>query len=267
MSKLFVSLSFVVLFPLYSYGQFFQNFNLFSVDDDVQFGKQLRDEIAKDPQTYPVLSEQEYPEAYRYLKAMRDQILNTGVIQYRDKFAWELYIIHDDSTLNAFVTPGGYIYVYTGLIKYLDNEDQLAGVMGHEIAHADRRHSTRNLTKQYGFSTVLSLLLGRNPGQLTQVLGAVTGQLGSLKFSRTSESEADAYSVEYLARTKYQCDGAAGFFQKILDQGNSQAPPQFLSTHPSSANRVRDIRAKASSIGCDTSLGGANYEAFKRSLP
>lgn len=267
MNKLLFTFCFLVLFSVNSYGQLFKNFNVFSVDDDIKLGKQLRDEIAKDPQTYPVLSERDYPEAYRYLKAMRDQILNTGVIQYREQFAWELFIIRDDSTLNAFVTPGGYIYVYTGLIKYLDNEDQLAGVMGHEIAHADRRHSTRNLTKQYGFSTVLSLLLGGNPSELSQILGAVTGQLGALKFSRTSESEADAYSVEYLARTKYQCDGAAGFFQKILDQGNSQAPPQFLSTHPSSANRVRDIQAKAQSLGCDTSLGGSNYEAFKRSLP
>ena len=61
-------------------------------------------------------------------------------------FDWELKIIHDDETLNAFCAPGGYIYVYTGLIKFLAHEDNLAGVIGHEIAHADLRHSTQQLT-------------------------------------------------------------------------------------------------------------------------
>ncbi len=247
--------------------QFFRDLNLFSVEDDIKLGKQLQEEIAKDPKTYPILDRRRYQKSYQLLEQIRDRILSSGQVQYKDQFAWELYIIRDDQTLNAFVTPGGYIYVYTGLIKYLDNEDQLAGVLGHEIAHADRRHSTRNMTKQYGVSMVLGAVLGRNPGLLGQILGGVTGNLAGLKFGRDMESEADAYSVEYLAQTDYQCNGAAGFFEKILEEGNSQAPPQFLSTHPSSENRVADIHAKARSIGCSTQLSGYNYQALKNSLP
>ena len=67
----------------------------------------------------------------------------------------DLRIIHDDSTLNAFCTPGGYIYIYTGILKFLDSEDEFAGVLGHEIAHADLRHSTRQMTKQYGVQILL----------------------------------------------------------------------------------------------------------------
>ena len=74
-------------------------------------------------------------------------------------------LIDDDKTLNAFCTPGGFIYVYTGLIKFLDSEDQLAGVMGHEIAHAALRHSTRQMTKVYGVQTLLQVATGRaDPG-------------------------------------------------------------------------------------------------------
>lgn len=261
----------LIIFSGLSWGnlqaQWLKNLNLFTVEDDIKLGEQLRDEIAKDPKTYPLLDEKKYPEAYTHIRRIRDRILNSGGIQYKDKFSWEVRIIHDDSTLNAFVTPGGFIYVYTGLIKYLDQEDELAGVMGHEIAHADRRHSTRNMTKQYGVSTLLGILLGRDPGKLKQILGGLTGNLAGLKFSRDLEAEADAYSVRYLANTEYQCNGTAGFFAKMLKEGNNQAPPQFLSTHPSSASRVEDINAQAKNLGCNTAPSNRNYQLIKNSLP
>ncbi|MEO1655879.1 MAG: M48 family metalloprotease [Bacteroidota bacterium] len=267
MKKLILLVFIFILSVSASKAQFFKNFNVFSVDDDIKLGKQLRDEIANDPVTYPVLDEKKYPEAYAILRGMTQKILDSGDLQYRDKFEWEVRIIHQDSVLNAFVTPGGYIYVYTGLIHYLDSEDHLAGVMGHEIAHADRRHSTRNMTKQYGLSVVLGVLLGRNPGKLSEILGGLTGNLAGLKFNRDLEAEADAYSVQYLSKTDYQCNGAAGFFAKLLEEGNSQSPPQFLSTHPSSESRVEDINAQAREIGCSTESSFSNYQKLKDSLP
>ncbi|UOQ83113.1 M48 family metallopeptidase [Hymenobacter sp. 5414T-23] len=131
-------------------------------------------------------------------------------------------------------------------MKFLDNEDQLAGVLGHEIAHADRRHTSRQLQQQYGISLLLSVLLGENPGQLAQI---ATG-LGQLKFSRDFEREADEYSVVYLNGTNYYaCDGAAGFFIKAEAQGQS-GTPEFLSTHPNPGSRIQDIQTKADQLGC-----------------
>ena len=123
--------------------------NLYTIEDDIELGRQLRAEIASDPVTYPVLSQTMYPEAYAHLYEIRDSILASGAVYYADDFEWELQIIHDDETLNAFCAPGGYIYVYTGLIKFLAHEDNLAGVIGHEIAHADLRHSTQQLTQAF----------------------------------------------------------------------------------------------------------------------
>ena len=123
-------------------------------------------------------------------------------------------IIHDDSTLNAFCTPGGYIYVFTGLIHYLDSEDQLAGVMGHEIAHADRRHSTDQMTKQYGISLLLSAIGGDE-----SAIAQVASGLLLLKYGRGAESEADEFSVRYLCPTEYNAAGGAGFFEKIEAAG------------------------------------------------
>ncbi len=237
--------------------------NIFSIEEDKKLGLQVSQQIAADPATYPLLSESEYPEAYTYIRALRDRVLNSGKVKYKDEFAWEVKIIRDDNTLNAFCTPGGYIYVYTGLIKYLDTEDELAGVMGHEIAHADRRHSTDAMTQEYGTQTLLSIVLGNNQGQLTQLASGLL----SLKYSRGHETEADEYSVIYLSGTPYQCNGAAGFFQKLEASGGSGGTPQFLSTHPNPDNRIININEKATSLGCTTSPSGFNYSDFKNSLP
>lgn len=241
--------------------------NIFSIQDDRNLGLQVSQQIAADPATYPILDPVQYASAYQYLNNMRDVILNSGQVTHKADFNWELRIIRDDNTLNAFCTPGGYIYVYTGLIKFLDNASSLAGVLGHEMAHADKRHSTEAMTKQYGISTLLSLVLGNDPGLLVQV----SESLVNLKFSRDNETEADKYSVIYLCPTKFKSDGAAAFFQKMQSLG-SVNPPQFLSTHPNPDNRVKAIEDEAAGLNCSggniqVSEDKDGYAAFKASLP
>lgn len=244
------------------------NFLLFSINNDIELGMQVKAEIEADPTQFPILSQSTYPEAYTYLLGMRDDILNSGVVSYKDEFAWEIKIIQDDAILNAFATPGGYIYVYTGLIKFLDQADDLAGVLGHEIAHADLRHSSRNLQKQYGVGILLSVIIGKEASVLEEIAGQIAGKVAGLSFSREFESEADAESVEYLAQTDYACNGAFSFFQKLLDNNQTGGTPEFLSTHPDPSSRVADINTKATELGCSTtSIGGTAYADFKNSLP
>ena len=240
-----------------------EGFNIFSIEDDKELGLQLSEEIASDPANYPVLDENDYPEAYAHIRRIRDAVLNSGNVTYKDEFDWEVKIIHDDDVLNAFCAPGGYIYVYTGLIKYLDTEDHLAGVMGHEIAHADKRHSTEQMTKLYGVGLLFDIALG-NSSDLSQI---VVGLIG-LKFSRNHETEADEYSVRYLCPTDYNAAGAAGFFQKLIDLEQTGGTPQFLSTHPNPDNRVENIEATEQAEGCTgTGTFDDRYQDFKASLP
>ena len=239
--KLFVP-AFALLITLSSCS-IFNNVNFFSVEQDAEFGAQVAKEIESNPSQYPILPEKGNEQIYSYIRGLRNQILNSGTIKHRDEFAWDIKIIDDDNTLNAFCTPGGYIYVYTGLIKFLDTEDQLIGVIGHEIAHADMRHSTKQLSKTYGSSMLLGILLGDNYGMLQDIAVGISG----LAFSRSDEKEADSKSVEYLCKTKYNAAGAAGFFQKMEGQST---PPEFLSTHPNPGDRVKDINAKRNSLGC-----------------
>ncbi len=239
-----------------------RSLNLFPVEQDIALGRQVSQQIASDPKQFPILPEEKYPEAYRYLRRLTEKILDSGHVPYRDEFAWKVHLIHDDSTLNAFATPGGYIYVYTGLIKFLDSEDELAGVMGHEIAHAALRHSTQQLTKLYGLEILRQLVTGKSqPGMIEQIALS----LAALKFSRNHETQADEYSVIYLCATDYNAAGAAGFFKKMEGR---PSPPEFLSTHPNPGNRVAFIEAKARELDCrGQATRVSEYARFKRMLP
>lgn len=237
--------------------------NMFTLEDDKALGAQIAAEIAGAPDSFPVLDSAAYPAAYGMVYAIRDRILESGKVTHKDDFVWQVRIINDDDVINAFCTPGGYIYVYTGLIRFLDNEAQLAGVIGHEMAHADLRHSTDQLTEAYGISALISLLLGDNAA----VLGDVAASLTQLAFSRSDESQADEYSVIYLCPTEYAASGSAGFFEKIEADGGMEVP-EFLSTHPSPENRINDIYAKTEELTC---AGGAShadrYDALIKALP
>lgn len=237
--------------------------NIFTVEDDMDLGAQVHAEILADPATYPILDENQYPDAYAHLYRIRDEILNTGEVDFADQFLWNTYIIGDDETLNAFAAPGGYLYVYSGLIKYLEYEDHFSGVMGHEIAHAAERHSTQQLTQIYGLSTLLAAVLGEDPGLLAEIAAGLV----SLSFSRDHETEADEYSVYYLCETYWAANGTAGFFEKLTEDGGVEVP-EFLSTHPSSESRVEDINALAEELGCDLTLYEDNdWAEFLASLP
>ena len=244
------------------------SFNVFSLEDDKKLGAQVSTEISKDPTQFPLLPETGRnglnERAYAHLRRISNNVLNSGKVQYKDEFAWQTKIIVNDTVQNAFCTPGGYIYVYTGLIKYLDTEDQLAGVLGHEIAHADKRHTTDNLTREYGIQLLLQIALGEaSQGVLVDIARSLT----SLRYSRAAEKEADDASVTYLCGTQYKADGAAGFFEKLEEQGNS-APPEFLSTHPNPGNRIELIKEKALKEGCKlTPISNGLYQDFKNSLP
>lgn len=234
-----------------------------SPNQQIVLGQQLDSAIMANPQEYPILDQGQYDDAYQYLQGILDEILSSDDIRY-EQFPWEIKIIQDDEVLNAFAAPGGYMYVYTGLIKYLETEDDLAGVLGHEVAHADLEHSARTMERNYGAQVLLSIILGENAAQL----GNIAAGLAGLSFSRAFESDADARSVEYLADTKYNCAATRSFFEKLEASGQAGGGPEFLSTHPKPENRVEDITAKANELGCDTTpLDPPTYEDFKNMLP
>ena len=242
-----------------------QGFSLFSVQQDVELGAQVaRQTDSLYRAKGQLMSRSGNARAYQLLDGVVKRVLDNGNLKYRTQFPWDVQIIKDDQIQNAFATPGGHIYVFSGLIKFLDNESELAGILGHEIAHADRRHSTQMMQKQYGTSLLLGLVLGkRSSGQLVQIAAG----LGQLKFSRDYELDADKYSTIYLNGTRYyDCDGAAGFFIKAEKQGGG-GTPEFLSTHPNPGSRIQNIQKSAQALGCASrSVSNTNFTELKRLL-
>jgi predicted Zn-dependent protease len=155
------------------------------------------------------------------------------------------------------------MYFYNDLIKYLTNEDDLMGVMSHEMAHSDKRHSVRQLQREYGVDLLLSIAQGKEPNQAAQILTS----LGSLTFSGNAETEADEESVKYKAKRPSRSDGAETFFKKSAALGQSGGPV-FSSTHRSPKDRVENIIANAAALGCDTTYyTPSSCHAFVNLLP
>lgn len=246
-------------------------FNLFTDKDDVQLGEQLDEEIRDNPEEFPILTT--HPHVREYVVQIGERLLDSQHIQKRDVYPYEFEIIHDDETINAFCTPGGFIYVYTGLIHFLDNEAALAGVIGHEIAHAERRHATRRISAYYGTQILLAVVLGQNPGVVEQIAANLFTGLGFLANSRSDEREADRYSMMYLQDTDYYPGAIRFFFEKILDeqQRGGGSVERLLSTHPLPQDRVEQVEKTAQEQNfpepTDENLFTERYQEFKKTLP
>jgi Putative Zn-dependent protease, contains TPR repeats len=240
--------------------------NLYTIDDDKKLGNQMFEQIQTDTKEYPLMDETKYAKAYAQVRQIMSTILQSGQVEHAKDFEWSVKLI-DADVLNAFACPGGKMYVYRGLIEYLDNEAELAGVMAHEIGHVSGRHSTRQMTKQYGVAALTSMILGNNAGQLATTTAQIAGNLGGLAFSRSDESEADAFAVRVLTATDYNPLGVAGFFKKMEDEGKSNNTPAILSTHPSSPDRISKITAVWQSLGSKKGNDYAErYKVLKKNV-
>lgn len=163
-------------------------------------------------------------------------------------FAWEFNLIKSPE-INAWCMPGGKVAVYSGILPVTKTDAGLAVVMGHEIAHAIARHSAERISQemlaQTGSGVVTAATAGKS--QATQaIIGQLYGvgtQLKLLSYSRNQESEADRLGLTFMAMAGYDPNEAVAFWQRMASQNKNGAPPEFLSTHPSDATRIRAIQA------------------------
>lgn len=163
---------------------------------------------------------------------------------------WEWAVFEDDDTVNAFAMPGGKIGVYTGMLKLASSDDELAVVLGHEVAHVAARHGNERLSRQLiisgiGAGVTLATASKDKDLQATILKGLGVGtHLGfMLPFSRKDESEADEIGLLYAARAGYDPRVAIAFWQKMAAASQGKAPPEFLSTHPSNQRRIDQLQA------------------------
>lgn len=160
---------------------------------------------------------------------------------------WEI-VVFEDKELNAFALPGNKIGVYTGLINMVDNQDQLAAVIGHEIGHVLAKHSNERLSQETAVSQgmdVVKAVAGAPQSPLGQIgmaalgLGVEYGVL--LPYSRTQESEADVIGLDLMAKAGFNPEQSINLWQKMAQASAGQTPPEFMSTHPADATRIANL--------------------------
>jgi predicted Zn-dependent protease len=164
------------------------------------------------------------------------------------QWQWEVNLI-GSTQINAFCMPGGKIAFYSGILKTLQlSDDEVAMVMGHEIAHALREHARERMGKNAATgigASVITQLFGL--GQIGQTVTNYGAQLLTLEFSRSDESEADLVGMELAARAGFDPRAGVTLWQK-MGAANKNAPPQWLSTHPSGSTRIAEIEANLPSV-------------------
>ena len=164
------------------------------------------------------------------------------------QWQWSVQVIDDPKTVNAWCMAGGRMAIYTGLIQKVDpTDDELAQVMGHEIAHALANHTAERMSVAMAgnIGVIAAGVMSDNPGQ-SMVLAATAAKLAvELPNSRTAESEADQIGIELAAKAGYDPRAAVTLWQKMAQVGGDEAPPAFLSTHPSDAQRQQRLAALA----------------------
>src|SRR3954447_17080154 len=210
-------------------------FNLFSKQDDLQIGQENARQVL---QKYEVVKNpflQEYVQTLGQKLAAAPEAKASG-------FTFTFTVLNV-AEVNAFALPGGPMFIYSGLLKVVDNEAQLAGVMGHEMSHVILRHGTHEATKANGVAILaggLGSLLGG--GRLAESIVGLGANSVVLKFSRDAETEADALGSRLMAASGYDPVEMARFFEKLNASGGQGL--QILSDHPNPGNREAAIRAE-----------------------
>ena len=178
--------------------------------------------------------------------AVENYLRNNGMAAEVSEYSWEFNLVQDKNA-NAFCLPGGKIVVFEGLLPYTKNENGLAIVLGHEIAHAVGKHSAEQISKQikqqYGtqlLSSVLNAATGTNVGSYAAVLAQQGLKLRNLKYSRDHETEADHMGLIFAAMAGYNPQEAITFWQRM--SGGKGNQDDFLSDHPSDAKRIAALQ-------------------------
>jgi predicted Zn-dependent protease len=165
--------------------------------------------------------------------------------------AWEFHVVDNDEIVNAFALPGGKVFVYTGLMRLARSDDELAAVIGHEVAHVTLRHGAERMSQSMalglGQQLAATLYGGSSAGaQAAMVAFGIGANVGVLlPYSRIHEYEADHVGLLYMAKAGYEPGAALDFWERMLahsEESGGKKPPEFLSTHPATANRMEAIR-------------------------
>ncbi len=210
---------------------------------EVNIGKQAYAEVLKDPKVVPSKNPAEVEPVERVAKRIIAEAKKSKYAERAKSFQWEVTVIKDDKTKNAWVMPGGKIAVYTGIFPEAQNENGLAAIMGHEVVHALARHGGERMSQHTvaNLGVKLASIAAPDMGARGQTLAHAALGIGVLlPFSRGHESEADYIGLLLAAEAGYDPREAIDLWKRMA-QSSKGSVPEFLSTHPSHDTRIQNL--------------------------
>ncbi|HEX9291314.1 MAG TPA: M48 family metallopeptidase [Anaeromyxobacteraceae bacterium] len=211
---------------------------LISDEQENQIGLQVKQELEQ-KEHVKYLDDRE---VVSFVKGITDKVLPLAE-KDRPGVKWDVKVIDDPKTVNAFATPGGHLYVFSGLLLAADTPAEVAGVLSHEAGHVVARHSARQMVDAFGLQAIAALALGQNPGLASQIAAGIGGKGLMLANSRGDETEADEYGAKYASAAGYDPRGLITFFEKLQKQeGKTPQALKFLSDHPATPDRISHLQ-------------------------
>jgi predicted Zn-dependent protease len=239
-----------------------RHLNFTSEAQEISMGQQADQEVSASLGLYPDQSLQQY------IQQLGAKIAATTE---RPNLPWTFRVV-DDPVVNAFALPGGFIYVTRGILTHLDNEAELAGVLGHEIGHVTAQHSVHRMATQQLSQLGLGVGMILVP-QLQRYADLASAGLGLLflKYSRDDESQADDLGVRYMSKAgkdPHQLSSVMTMLERVSQVGGGDAGrvPEWLATHPTPANRKEHIAELISGLNTNTSGGSINRESYLKQI-
>lgn len=160
----------------------------------------------------------------------------------KSPFKFEFYLLADNKTVNAFALPGGQVFITMGLYKLLKSEDQLAGILGHEIGHVINRHGSEHMAKQELTQQLVQATQVASGGYDQGMIAQYVGQMVNMKYGRDDEIESDKYGVKYLIESGYKPEAMIEVMEILNEAAGENKSPEFLSSHPNPENRIQKIK-------------------------
>ncbi len=222
-----------------------------SVSQEMQMGAQAYNQVKSDPNMRPSQDPREIEPVKRVAARIVEAAKRSKYAEMAQQFQWEVTVIKDDKTANAFALPGGKMAVYTGIFPMAKTEAGLAAVMGHEVVHALARHGAERMSQGQVVNIGLQVIgaavgmSSKNPalGQVTMAALGAGAQVGVLlPFSRKHESEADYIGILLAADAGYDPRESVALWERMEQVSGGGGPAEFLSTHPSHDTRIDQLK-------------------------
>lgn len=226
----------------------------YTIEDQIVVGETMKAQLSKMQDVYPILDRTAHACVYERMDILFNTLLNTSVVQNRKKFDWNIHIIDNDEIKNAFTLPGGQIYIYKGLIKYLKTESELVAVLGNEIAYSDQELALNTLRAEHGNVVVSDLSTGKAVPNLEEMLR----DLPYIQYDEATVLAADAISISLICPFQYDAGSLKSFVTKATDTNIEWVQSKKVDLE----KRISNLETLTSDCGTDEATFEERYQSF-----